>query len=92
MSCRATGGGLSSGSTGCGGACRIVRDKLRAGSRRAAEPPSRRTAEPPSRRAAEPPNRRTAEPPNRRAIEPLTLYRRVASLALRFGLSLIAGR
>ncbi|ARK88167.1 hypothetical protein BOC42_12940 [Burkholderia pseudomallei] len=58
----------------------------------AAEPPNRRAAEPPSRRTAEPPNRRTAEPPNRRAIEPLTLYRRVASLALRFGLSLIAGR
>ncbi|ARL29954.1 hypothetical protein BOC48_11505 [Burkholderia pseudomallei] len=70
MSCRATGGGLSSGSTGCGGACRIVRDKLRAGSRRAAEPPSRRAAEPPNRRAAEPPNRRTAEPPNRRTAEP----------------------
>ncbi|ARL98013.1 hypothetical protein BOC58_36050 [Burkholderia pseudomallei] len=52
-------------------------------SRRAAEPPNRRAAEPPSRRTAEPPNRRTAEPPNRRAIEPLTLYRRVASLALR---------
>ncbi|QBL89227.1 hypothetical protein EYA88_34720 [Burkholderia pseudomallei] len=66
MSCRATGGGLSSGSTGCGGLAGSCATNYELG-------------------AAEPPNRRAAEPPNRRAIEPLTLYRRVASLALRSG-------